>query len=723
MSVLWQRESIEEKSNNGFSIIDITYFNNGTLKLFDGRKPVAAKKMNKIQSNELFRMNFVLQDTAATTTKTYLAQIVELILFESEKQGLHLSEIAEDISSKQSLEFSIPEIKEAIERDKNIVSDDELYRLKPKRRSEMKEEPSVEDILSSYIDDAYSEESLGLKMDKAEFKALLMRYVYFCFNSNIENLMALIDGSNAVNSSSFDASNLEIADINRFLMWTNPEKDEFLYKIVSYGYIYCSLNINKNALLSSRIFRNKEFYLDANIIFRLAGINNDDRQRTIVSFIKRCRDVKIILLYTNVTFNEIYNVVADRVNWIKNLNQSQEPLTPNEVGVLDNDFYNLYDDWCKKGNRYDDFASFKSYLLNRIYDVLDDLTEVEIPDYETSNQKLHNEYATHLRDYKNELAVQKEQASEESTSHRKVYGKASASIDISNYLYITNKRKASDKHSIFSTNYFLISADHYFIRWAAERNNGVPVVVLPSVWLTILLRFSGRSDDDFKAFCSFMSLRTHEGPRDIDPFKILEAASRHTTDKELKKRIISEIIQHKGDYSKIENVDDAVCQAFDVIRDQDTNILTESFNKQIAVQRADLERERDSEVRRAEEATNEQNIRTAAEVEVRRKTAFFDGWKKIYRPIAFVFFISFAFATFCWAFQKNPFFSIYENLIPTLFSQSIEMKVTCVGAVWAAMGILYHFIDNFIDYMTGDERKAKIRKKYRLQYQKVQQDL
>lgn len=341
---------------------------------------------HNVKREEFFRMNFILQDSLATTTNTYLAKIIELDLYEA-NDGLTISEIADRIIQNQSLEFSIDEIKGAIRKSKNIVLIDDRYSLTPKHRSEMSSEPSIVSILDKYIDEAINDKNLQLTVSHEELKTLLMQYIYYCFNSNTESLMALIKGE-YIDTKSFESSNEEIEIINKFLLWENPEKNKFVYKLVSYGFIYCSLNVNKDSLLSSKIFRNKEFYLDANIIFRLAGLNNDDRRRTTVSFINKCKEVKIRLLYTNVTLQEVYNVITSRVNWIKGVTNSQEPLSPSELGRSDNDFYNLYDEWCRQGNTYNDFAAFRTFLFDRVNNILDDLTEVEIPDYAVTVQRL-----------------------------------------------------------------------------------------------------------------------------------------------------------------------------------------------------------------------------------------------------------------------------------------------------------------------------------------------
>ena len=58
-------------------------------------------------------------------------------------------------------------------------------------------------------------------------------------------------------------------------------------------------------------------------------------------------------------------------------------------------------------------------------------------------------------------------------------------------------------------NDFIVSADQLLISWTGNAFSGVPIVVLPSVWLSIILRFTGRTDDDYKSFCLFLTQRQH----------------------------------------------------------------------------------------------------------------------------------------------------------------------------------------------------------------------
>ena len=81
---------------------------------------------------------------------------------------------------------------------------------------------------------------------------LLKEYLYFCFNSNKNSILALLDNVKE-NGEQFKKSESDIKLINLFLNWEDEEKNKFVYNIVSYGYVYCSLTVKKDEILANRL--------------------------------------------------------------------------------------------------------------------------------------------------------------------------------------------------------------------------------------------------------------------------------------------------------------------------------------------------------------------------------------------------------------------------------------------------------------------------------------
>lgn len=407
------------------------------------------------------------------------------------------------------------------------------YTLVPDYREKLDKEETFSSKLERLINHAIVDLSLNISMQ--ELKQLIEKYLYFCFNQNKEAVLSLLQGRK-IDIKKFTQNEEEINLINEFLDWKNTEKDKLVYTVVSYGYTYCSLTVKKNELLSNRLFRGKRFILDANIIFRLAGINNDERMETIKSFVKKCKEVGVELIYTAETFEELRRVIKSKVKWIEAVTGKQEPIDLSQYDYMQNDFYEIYIDWTqKKGNRYDDFLSFQKYLTNIIMNVIDSLKMEDIDNYELKKPREFNDLYLSLLKYKENHGVRRQSAK-------------SIKTDVGNYLYVKDCRNKGKQSDLWSTRDFFISADQNFIGWSSELDKGMPVIVLPSVWLTIMLRFAGRTADDYKAFCSFLELRTHITERSFDMFELLISLSEKTDNVVLKKQILLEVLENKDSY-------------------------------------------------------------------------------------------------------------------------------------------------------------------------------
>ncbi len=521
------------------------------------------KNMNQ---DTLFRMNFIIQDNNATTTKTYLIKIIECVLFEN-KTSLTLQELSSIIQESYHLEFADSELKEALSNKKaHLICFDGKYSLSPEYSNKMSYAESIEDRLTRLINMFISQNDTTLA--QKDIYNLITKHLYYCFNTNKDVLLSLVNGQQICASPNLDVTNDEIGIINKFMSWNNADKNKLIYQIVSYCYVYCSLTTKKNSLLSKSLFRNKHFFLDANIIFRLAGINKDDRQKTLLSFINKCNEVGIRLSYTNSTLDELYRVISSKVQWIKNVTHSKEPLDMIALESYGNDFYNLYIEWCKEPQHiYNDFLAFQRYLLSRVGDVVDKLNLVNCPNYKTENKHSFTTHATSLREYKH------------AHSHNRQTD-ASIETDINNVLYILEQRN-NKQESLFSTNDYFISADQNLIAWSREHIKGIPLIVLPSIWLTIILRFTGRTDNDYQAFCSFMSLRTHKTANEIDIFSVIKELGFHTDDKSLKEQIVTEILLHKDEYILNNDSHETTIQkAFDTIVSKNNEEREAKFKKE-----------------------------------------------------------------------------------------------------------------------------------------------
>ena len=121
----------------------------------------------------------------------------------------------------------------------------------------------------------------------------------------------------------------------------------------------------------------------------------------------------------------------------------------------------------------------------------------------------------------------------------------SATIDAENILWIEMKRE-NKVQNIFDTKYFFISSDQSLRRWDYQREDKTPIVLLPSQWMSILLRYLNRTEDDFKSFVSFLNLKNSEVLINSEKLHIVLAGiAEMTTSIEQQRFILNNLVENK----------------------------------------------------------------------------------------------------------------------------------------------------------------------------------
>jgi hypothetical protein len=128
----------------------------------------------------------------------------------------------------------------------------------------------------------------------------------------------------------------------------------------------------------------------------------------------------------------------------------------------------------------------------------------------------------------------------------KVKPYAAAYNDACNVLWVESSRKPGET-SIFSAKTFFISSDQGLYSWDSKyHSKKAPVVILPSQWLSLLLRYVSRSNDDFRSFVCFLNIQEKEGilsPEQINA--ILVGISEMTDNVDQQKYFLETIIERE----------------------------------------------------------------------------------------------------------------------------------------------------------------------------------
>lgn len=487
----------------------------------------------------LFRLALVTHTHAPETLNKYIALLAKLVIMESKESSFTENRILRLIKQRFDLEFLDEETGHALNLDGDFEYDaqNKKYTLKPEGIQRLKDSfqntKPLEIYLNEFIELFFRDRS---GTQKTRIRDTIMQYIYYAFNSGKKSLTSLLTGSTEERiTEDFNASDGDKKIINQFLDWDNPQKNECIYNIVSYCLDYGMLTAKKDIESYKEIFQGVHFYLDTNIIFRLIGLNNLERQEVIQHFVNKCNEVGIKLCYTNFTYQEIFFALNNIVRLIIHLNNGDKPIAPEVLDKLgdydEKDFYIIYYNWCKEGkNQYNDYEAYHDFLKQKIVSCLEGFSLVEINNAEhTGNKKEFLELSKGLMDYKNER------------NHQRMCKIESAKIDVNNFLFVKYAETTEVSSGIKS---YCISADRKFYNWAITVLPGVPLVFMPSEWLSIILKYTSRTDSDYNTFCKFMNLRLSQDIKQKQrAMQFIQSINELTSDVDVKRKIINQITE------------------------------------------------------------------------------------------------------------------------------------------------------------------------------------
>ena len=657
--------------------------------------------------NSILRLAMVLGDSTASTLDNYICKLVEVTLYDASEPTLELAIICERILENFGLMFDADEVRKAIKRKHSgrISWQNEEYSISAKVANQLATLADPMELLKTFISE-FARVS-GIPFNEEHLFDCLQRYIYYRFNSTKKNLMSLLQNTVVPVDEAFSPSDDDRMLINDFILWDNDDKNKLLTSIVISSFEYCMLTTKQDTLLSRKIFRGKRFLLDTNIVFRMAGVNKDERKFVADSFVEKCTEVGIDLCYTNETFSELLRVINSQTRYIRGLTQGQPPISIDLMQKIDdrgepNDFYELYYNWAKNlQNRYNDFESFQRYLIDLITSTLSDLKMVSIDNQKYGkNDDTFDKMCDSLRRFKHERRPSRQVPNE------------SLQADVNNILYTKSLREKAQSQTFWQVNDFFVSADQILATWAEQTYPGIPIVVIPSTWLSIILRFSGRTSNDYKSYCLFMTLRQPRSNVEpaMNPVLIMSALAKKTSDVTLKERIITELVSNKAEYSfdAKEEYDPSVEKAFDKIV-ADLKAHNETVVAETTSELCDeFQRERDElDQRLAGRASEEEYIFKYAQNKADRKVDKFKKLPWLQPTFPFLGIGVAVAAVISYFFQIPPIYLVFLRLGTAL---SFVLTSTATAIPLALAGAL--------KYLSSDERRKHLVETYRAKAKK-----
>ncbi|MBW4734215.1 hypothetical protein [Prevotella melaninogenica] len=450
--------------------------------------------MNTLQQKNLFRLSAVLY--AKTNDKISIKQIhrkiIEDALFCKGDSIISASALISYINSAYALLFSTREIEDIItsphNKNKFIYSykNNEIHISLTEEYKNKLNLKSQDKNLVDFIDEFICEKGYN-----NEIKEMILHFFYAVFTSNLNGFKRLLnEGTNGLEIGE-NYNTEEKIIINSFLQWENLDKDKAIFDLANYSLEYCIMTNSRNTEFSLDNLKNKNFYLDTNIIYRALGLNGQELKERTLLFLSKFKDVNENLLISYSTDHEFKDTID---YYIGKLTKYENPRIRSKViyEFLDPDsIYQFYHQWSiGRSNRSVEY--FRMYLLSE-YDKLCKTYEIEIdsnfPYEEKKAKDLLEEYRSGINNYSDKKSL------------------LSAEYDAKNILWVEERRK--DKCTdIFDTKSYFLSSDKTLYNWDYTRQtHRIPVVMLATQWLNIILHYLERTNDDYRSFVCFLSMK------------------------------------------------------------------------------------------------------------------------------------------------------------------------------------------------------------------------
>lgn len=498
------------------------------------------------QKREIFRLAAVLyaDNNYEVNPKTIHRKIIESVFLDNNNEAISSHSIIEFIEKDYGFIFDFEEVNDILVKNAEThfllgknSNEDLVASLTPQRFT------LINSKLNSNNIDFFIQEFLVLNQElisSLDGKAIIYKFLYGVYSTNISSFSKLIDYKieleNAINQDEgFNPVEKEI--INAFLRWENDGKNKAIFDISSYALEYCLItNKDSGNTFHLKNLKNKDFYLDTNILFRAIGINGENRKERTMTFLQKFKEAGERLIISKFTEQEYKSTVKYYISQI-----SKKPLKKIDPRVFikfkkDSEFFDYYHRW-RMGRTNDDIKYFEAHLLSEYegFKTRFNVTEEYNIGFDERNDKeieALSELARDIFSHKNKESLYNGRFE-------------TAETDAKN-IYMIRKKRNGQFRNIFETKIFFISSDQGLRRWDFKQSESTPSVILPSQWMSILLRYINRTNDDFKSFVSFLNLPQNESNITNEKLQlILIGISEITGDVEQQSAIVETMISEK----------------------------------------------------------------------------------------------------------------------------------------------------------------------------------
>lgn len=487
------------------------------------------------QQANVFRMSatlFANNNYQISPVQLHRKVIEDALFVMNNEEGVTIGALADFIEKEYSFVFDESELLKVLRDPKfshifewrAAAEVDTRYLLKKERRRDLDKIETK--TLNDFID-----EYLSLNGLSPERKESLYQYLYGVFTTNVDSFKRMLEVKNVkMLTEHYSPQEEDVDIINGFLDWDNEQKNVAIFNLASYALEFCLLTSKKESSIKLESLRHKTFYLDTNILYRAIGINGEDRKLRSLSFLRKLKESDDKILISRVTWEEYESSLKAH---IKRLRRSETPAIRSTVYteyVTYDDIYRYYHLWASKKNNatVDLFVDWIKASMKALIEDFGIEVDTFTPYSPEKEQKNLEEMAAQIKGFGRDKPFD------------------TALTDAQNITWVESSRKKGET-TIFSTKTYLISSDRGLYVWDSKyHSKRTPIVVMPSQWLSLLLRYVARSSDDFRSFVCFLNIQDKEGVLTAEQINaILVGISEMTDNVEQQRYFLETIIERE----------------------------------------------------------------------------------------------------------------------------------------------------------------------------------
>jgi hypothetical protein len=481
------------------------------------------------------------EESSAIKSSTVQRKIIESLFIENNNIELTIDKVIDELKNSLDMDFETEEVTKIVNDDKHShfevrfdnKENDSYFKLSQKRfdiLSQREQQNSIVPHIERFKETIYKGVLSTDRIDE-----ILHNYLYQLLNKNISVFQKIAKPTNKPTDLFIDPAIFTIEEreaINEFLEWQDINKNKSIFALISYSLEYAVITNNQE---SSAVFLNsikhKVFFLDNNVLYRAIGLNGENRQNRILTFLNKCKSAGQEFKISKYSDKEFTDTIKHNVKLLQKV--PFKKINPNLFSKysLNPSIYEYYHKWKASRTTYS-FDLFITHILSEL-DNFKKKFNVETL-YKMPFDEKGKDDIKFIQDYQAEIGSIKKYGYEQSHFYDAIN------------IYLIEQLRGQNNNSITDTKFFFVSTDQKLRSWDFSRNNKQPIALIPSQWMAILLKYFSRTDNDYTSFISFLKLKTNQPIINEDNLQtILAGISEITEDFERQETILDKMVELK----------------------------------------------------------------------------------------------------------------------------------------------------------------------------------